>query len=306
MIELTDVAYVRSGVADLDKAVAFATEIVGLELAGDAGLAAGGAGPAVRSAQLRADWRHHCLALIEGGSGVIASGFAVAGEDALAAAESELERSGFTVCRGSEAEARDRRVRSFIGFSDPFGNRLELVSQQETITRPVAFARPAGITEFGHLCLDAPDVHEAYRFWSSHFNARVSDWIGDAACLMRIDPVHHKLAVFKGDGPGLCHMNFQVATIDDVFRSWHFLTGRGVEIEMGPGRHPQSTAIFLYFLGPEGFTYEYSYGVRRIEDDATWRPRTFDPAEPGSIDMWLGPTRKPTTQPQLRSPSPGS
>ncbi len=32
MIELTDVAYVRSGVADLDKAVAFATEIVGLEL----------------------------------------------------------------------------------------------------------------------------------------------------------------------------------------------------------------------------------------------------------------------------------
>jgi 2,3-dihydroxy-p-cumate/2,3-dihydroxybenzoate 3,4-dioxygenase len=304
VIELTDVAYVRSGVADLDKAVAFATEIVGLELAegvlSGAGATYGAdAASSPRSAQLRADWRHHCLALIEGGSGVIASGFSVADEEALAAAETELERSGFTVSRGSAAAARDRRVGSFIGFSDPFGNRLELVSQQEMITRPVAFARPAGITEFGHLCLDAPDVHEAYRFWSSHFNARVSDWIGDAACLMRIDPVHHKLAVFKGDGPGLCHMNFQVATIDDVFRSWHFLTERGVEIEMGPGRHPQSTAIFLYFLGPEGFTYEYSFGVRRIEDDRAWRPRTFDPAEPGSIDMWLGPTRKPTTQPQL-------
>ena len=193
-------------------------------------------------------------------------------------------------------------MRAFVGFDDPFGNRIELVSQQETITRPVAFARPAGITEFGHLCLDAPDVHEAYRFWSSRFNARVSDWIGDAACLMRIDPVHHKLAVFRGDGPGLCHMNFQVATIDDVFRNWHFLTSHGVEIEMGPGRHPQSTAVFLYFLGPEGFTYEYSYGVRRIEDDAAWRPRTFDPDEPGSIDMWLGPVRRPVTQPQLREP----
>ena len=32
MIELTDIAYVRSGVADLDKAVSFGTEIVGLEL----------------------------------------------------------------------------------------------------------------------------------------------------------------------------------------------------------------------------------------------------------------------------------
>ena len=36
MIELTDVAYVRSGVADLDKAVRFATEMVGLELVGPA------------------------------------------------------------------------------------------------------------------------------------------------------------------------------------------------------------------------------------------------------------------------------
>jgi 2,3-dihydroxy-p-cumate/2,3-dihydroxybenzoate 3,4-dioxygenase len=301
VIELTDIAYVRSSVADLDKAVSFATEIVGLELVASPDAASSpDAGP--RTAQLRADGRHHCLALVEGPSGVIASGFAVADEDALAAAESELESAGLSVHRGDAAQARERRVRAFVGFDDPFGNRIELVSQQETITRPVAFARPAGITEFGHLCLDAPDVHEAYRFWSSRFNARVSDWIGDAACLMRIDPVHHKLAVFRGDGPGLCHMNFQVATIDDVFRNWHFLTSHGVEIEMGPGRHPQSTAVFLYFLGPEGFTYEYSYGVRRIEDDAAWRPRTFDPDEPGSIDMWLGPVRRPVTQPQLREP----
>jgi 2,3-dihydroxy-p-cumate/2,3-dihydroxybenzoate 3,4-dioxygenase len=293
MIELVDIAYVRSGVADLDKALAFATDIVGLQLAHPVG--------GDRIAHLRADYRHHCLALEEGVSGVIASGFQVADEDALAAAETELEGAGITVRRGDPAAARSRRVRQFIGFDDPFGNRLELVCQQETVTRPVEFTRHAGITEFGHLCLDAPDVHEAYRFWSTRFNARVSDWIGDKACLMRIDPVHHKLAVFQGDGPGLCHMNFQVETVDDVFRNWHFLIEHGVEIEMGPGRHPQSTAVFLYFLGPEGFTYEYSFGVRRIEDEATWRPRTFDPDERGSIDMWLGPIRRTTSQPQRPS-----
>ncbi len=299
MITLTDIAYVRSGVADLGAAVRFATDIVGLELAAPAEPGMAGTGVA----HLRADHRHHCLALVEGPSGVISSGFAVADSDALAAAETELERTGFRVRRGNPTEARSRRVREFIAFDDPFGNRLELVSQQETITRPVAFTRPAGITEFGHLCLDAPDVHEAYRFWSTRFNARVSDWIGDAACLIRIDPVHHKLAVFRGERPGLCHMNFQVATIDDVFRNWHFLVEHGVEIEMGPGRHPQSTAIFLYFLGPEGFTYEYSFGVRRIEDDAAWVPRTFDPDEVGSIDMWLGPVRRPSSQYQLQPTS---
>ncbi|MHC1561043.1 VOC family protein [Actinomycetospora sp. C-140] len=293
MIELTDIAYVRSGARDLAGAVRFATDVVGLELVD-------GGEPGV--AHLRADARHHCLALVDGASGVIASAFTVADPGALALAETELETRGFRVWRGSAADARSRRVSEVVGFDDPFGNRIELVCGQQVLGRPVTYGRGAGITEFGHLCLDAPDVAEAHRFWSTTFNARASDWIGDAACLMRIDEVHHKLAVFRGDEPGLCHMNFQVAELDDVFRSWHFLQARDVVIEMGPGRHPQSGAVFLYFLGPEGLTYEYSYGVRRITDEAAWRPRFFDPAEPGSIDMWLGPTQKPLTQPQGPQP----
>lgn len=293
MIILQDIAYVRSGVADLPAALAFATDIVGLEHAGTE-LVDG-----ARTAQLRADGRHHCLALVEGPSGVLSTGFTVADDEALADAETELEKDGFTVRRGTTEQARARRVRDLLSFDDPFGNRIELVTGQTTITRPIRFGREAGITEFGHLCLDAPDVRQAYRFWSKRFNARVSDWIGDGACLMRIDPVHHKLAVFQGNRPGLCHMNFQVATIDDVFRNWHFLQAHDVKIEQGPGRHPQSTAVFLYFAGPEGFTYEYSYGVRRIEDEAAWRPRIFPPEEPGSIDVWLGPIARVSTQGQV-------
>jgi 2,3-dihydroxy-p-cumate/2,3-dihydroxybenzoate 3,4-dioxygenase len=86
----------------------------------------------------------------------------------------------------------------------------------------VAFSRPAGITEFGHLCLDEADVREAYRFWSGLFNIRVSDWIGDWARLMRLDAVHHKLELFQGSQPGLCHINFQVASLDDLMRNWRF------------------------------------------------------------------------------------
>jgi 2,3-dihydroxy-p-cumate/2,3-dihydroxybenzoate 3,4-dioxygenase len=97
MITLTDIAYVRSGAADLDAATRFATEIVGLELVAprDQGVA-----------HLRADRRHHCLALVEGPSGVISSGFTVADRDALDAAETELERAGLAVRRGSDIESR--------------------------------------------------------------------------------------------------------------------------------------------------------------------------------------------------------
>lgn len=289
MIILDDIAYVRSGTADLDTAVRFAVDVVGLEQVAREG----------DTAYLRADHRHHCLAFVEGRPGVLASGFTVRDAAALAAAEIELERAGCHVERGDAAGARHRRVSDYLAFDDPWGNRVELVCGQTTLARPVRHGRTAGITEFGHLCLDAPDVHEAYAFWSALFNIKISDWIGDKAALMRFDPVHHKLAVFQGEQPGLCHMNFQVESVDDVMRSWHVLENLGVEIEMGPGRHPQSTAIFLYFKGPEGLTYEYSWGVRRIEDDESWRPRTFDPEEPDAIDMWAGPTRKPATQFQV-------
>jgi 2,3-dihydroxy-p-cumate/2,3-dihydroxybenzoate 3,4-dioxygenase len=292
MIELQDIAYVRSGVTNLERAERFAVDIVGLDPVARA--------PGVT--YLRADHRHHCLALIESPqAGVHASAFVVSDDAALESAETELHQYGCTVSRGSEDQARQRHVRNFIAFDDPFGNHVELVTDQSTLARPIQFGRPAtGISEFGHLCLDAPDVRAAYDFWSTVFNAKVSDWIGDAACLMRIDPIHHKLAVFQNDaGPGLCHINFQVHTLDDVMRNWRFLQRNDVHILHGPGRHPTSTAIFVYFVGPDDLTYEYSFGVQRIEDDAAWRPRTFSLAEEGSIDMWLGPTQRTVSQAQL-------
>jgi 2,3-dihydroxy-p-cumate/2,3-dihydroxybenzoate 3,4-dioxygenase len=292
MIEITDIAYVRSGSADVDAAVRFAVDIVGMQYAGnDNGVH-----------YLRADHRHHCLAFVEGEAGVISSGLTLKDEDALRLAETELTLAGIKVVWGTAEEARSRRVSSFISFDDPWGNRFDLVAGQVTDADTVHWGRQAGIVEFGHLCVDAPDVKAAYEWWSSLFNIKISDWIGDWAALMRFDQVHHKLAVFRGSEPGLCHINFQVESLDDVMRSWNFLLEQGVEIEQGPGRHPQSTAIFIYFKGPEGLTYEYSYGVRLIEDDATWQPRTFDPVHPKSIDMWGGVTQRVQTQKQIRRP----
>jgi 2,3-dihydroxy-p-cumate/2,3-dihydroxybenzoate 3,4-dioxygenase len=289
VIELKDIQYVRSGSADAAEAVRFATEIVGMEYRGSE--------DGVH--YLRADGRHHCLAFVEGRSGVLSSGLSLADSAALRAAEVELTLAGITTRWGTPEEAHSRHVREFLEFLDPWGNRFDLVVDAESDAAPVEFSRRAGIIEFGHLCVDAPDPRAAFEWWSSLFNIKISDWIGNKAALMRFDPVHHKLAVFQGDRPGLCHINFQVESIDDVMRSWHFLEKHEVEIEQGPGRHPQSTAVFIYFKGPEGLTYEYSYGVRRIEDDASWVPRYFDPALPNSIDMWGGPTQRASTQYQV-------
>lgn len=83
MIELQDIAYVRSGVTDLQRATRFAVDIVGLDpVAQDQGVT-----------YLRADGRHHCLALIESNRpGVLASAFSLRDDAALESAEVELQQ----------------------------------------------------------------------------------------------------------------------------------------------------------------------------------------------------------------------
>ncbi len=94
----------------------------------------------------------------------------------------------------------------------------------------------------------------------------------------------------RGDDPnrtGIQHINHQVEDLDDVMKSYYFLKQQGVRIVWGPGRHPVSTAIMVYFEGPDGMTYEYSVGVKHIfpEQEATYRPRQF-PLEKFSFCMW--------------------
>ena len=119
--------------------------------------------------------------------------------------------------------------------------------------------RDAGITGFSHIGLGTAR-DEA--FWTKVCNARVSYRIGDAA-LLRIDEVHHAIALFPASRAGIQHINHQVATGDDVMRSFYFLSERQVPMVFGPGRHPTSSARFLYFEGSGWNVFEYSLGRAR-------------------------------------------
>jgi 2,3-dihydroxy-p-cumate/2,3-dihydroxybenzoate 3,4-dioxygenase len=197
-----------------------------------------------------------------------------------------LSNLGLALHQGTVAECEQRRVADFIAFRDPSGNCIEL-AVRTTPDRPTfAPTLEVGLTGFSHVGLCSTDAPRDERFWTHAFNARVSDRIGDAP-LLRIDPVHHKLALFPAVRGGVQHVNHQLATLDDVMRAWYRLRGRGVHIVFGPGRHPTSNAVFLYFEGPDGMVYEYSSGVRLIEpeQESDHQPRQF-PLTNESFCMW--------------------
>jgi 2,3-dihydroxy-p-cumate/2,3-dihydroxybenzoate 3,4-dioxygenase len=273
MINLQDIRYLRIGTPDLDGAIRFATEIVGLQLVAREGKSAYFRSDKVT---VRGDTRDHTLVYLEGDPADHTIGFDLIDPDDLDAVATELEKGGHPVHLGTAEECEKRRVKAFVASKDPSGNKIEIVVRPFHTGVRYFPARDAGITGFSHIGLYTLDAPRDEKFWTRLCNARVSDWIGDAA-LLRIATAHHSIALFPGKRGGVQHINHQVEDIDDVMRSWYFLKQKGVKILLGPGRHPLSTAVMLYFRGPDGVVYEYSVGVKHImpEDEAAYRPRQF-------------------------------
>jgi 2,3-dihydroxy-p-cumate/2,3-dihydroxybenzoate 3,4-dioxygenase len=274
MISLLDVSYVRLGTQDMEGAARFAVDYLGLEVSEHR----------KGTVCFKSDVREQTLCYFEGDPADQAVAFEVRDRNDLDMAASELERLGYAVRSGTESEAAARHVKGFIAFKDPSDNGVELAYRPERSGKRHHGSRDAGVTGFSHVGLCSSDVVRDEQFWTQVCNARVSDRIGDAP-LLRIDEVHHSIALFPSDRTGIQHINHQVETGDDVMRSYYFLKEKGVPITFGPGRHPTSSARFLYFEGPDGMVFEYSSGVRSIADELLYRERQF-PFEPKGFCHW--------------------
>lgn len=276
MIKLHDIRYVRLGTTDLEGSSKFVTDIVGLDIARREH----------KATYFKSDQRDHTLVYFDGDPADHTVGFELSRSTDLDAAAAELEQKGYQVHWGTKEECEQRAVRAFINFKDPTGNSIDIVARPYDSGVRYHGTRDAGITGFNHVGLCTTDAARDEAFWAQIFNARVSDWVADAA-LMRIRTAHHSLALFPWTAKGIQHINHQVESVDDIMRAYYFLKERKVPIRFGPGRHPTSGAMFLYFKGPHDVVYEYSHGVRHIlpEEEAEYRPRQF-PWEHWSACYW--------------------
>jgi len=147
----------------------------------------------------------------------------------------------------------------------------------------------AKIQRLGHVVFCTPQYKESIAFMQEVLGFLPSDDIEDIIAFMRPppSPYHHGVGVGRGLHHGLHHVNFMVSEIDDLGLALNRFKRHDVPVVFGPGRHPASTSVFLYFLDPDGLTLEYSFGMEEFSEFSPRMPRTL-PQLPQSIDSWGG------------------
>jgi len=132
--------------------------------------------------------------------------------------------------------------------------------------------------EVGHVVFFVNDLAATEAFYTA-LGFVASDRYPGRGAFLRCAPRggHHDLFLLRTpDGKrGLNHVAFAVRDIHEVFGGGLHFSRCGWETQLGPGRHPISSAYFWYFRNPAGGLIEYYAD----EDELTeaWTPRDFEP-----------------------------
>ena len=158
------------------------------------------------------------------------------------------------------------------------GTRMNTWDRQERIDTPATIYERATPIEVGHVVFFAADIAATEAFYAK-LGFVTSDRYPGRGAFMRCDARggHHDLFLLRTpDGKrGLNHVAFTVRDIHEVFGGGLHFSGKGHETQLGPGRHPISSAYFWYFRCPAGGLIEYYADEDQLTE--AWQARDFEP-----------------------------
>lgn len=302
MIRYRKLGYVELMVTDLERSATFYRDIVGLEPAGE--------GPD-GGRRFRCSEDPYAIVLHQAPQpGFRRGGWMLEDERQFENLHAALKRAGVAFEALGVSECRARGFARATRTVEPnLGATLEFYRLPDAV-RPQPFVPTlAKIQRLGHVVWATPHYDEANAFFADVLNFAKSDSLGEGITFYRAfpNPYHHGIGIGRSARNHFHHLNFMVTEIDDVGRGLARLKAKDVPVVYGPGRHPASTSVFLYFLDPDGMTLEYSFGMvprdrRARRAGSTRRRPTSTPGARGAIRACRPPARSPPT----RSAAPAS
>lgn len=157
--------------------------------------------------------------------------------------------------------------------------RTNTWAERMRLDKPSPAYERAEPIEVGHVVFFVKDLAATSAFYEQCLGFVVSDRYPQRGHFLRCAARggHHDLFLLQLPEPrsGLNHVAFTVRDVHEVFGGGMHMSRCGWDTELGPGRHPISSAIFWYFISPAGALVEYYTD----EDELTeaWQPRDFTP-----------------------------
>ncbi len=152
-------------------------------------------------------------------------------------------------------------------------------SERKRINQPAPAYDRATPVEVGHVVFFVTDLAATTTFYEQCLGFVVSDRYPGRGSFMRCAPEggHHDLFLLQPPEPrkGLNHVAFTVRDLHEVIGGGMHMSRQGWKTELGPGRHPISSALFWYFENPAGALVEYYTDEDELTAD--WQPREFTP-----------------------------
>jgi len=245
---------------------------------------------------LKMDERDFRIAIVPGAQDRYqASGLLAVSEAAYRSAVDALKAAGIAVEAGSAETIAARRVQALSSFTDPAGNRHELVWGYSGGSTP--FVSPLGVSfktgdyGVGHTVLPSIPFEPELAMFRDALGMGLSDvfnfQMGADAPVVRIyflhaaSGRHHSVALAEMPNPAGCvHMMVEVDQLTEVGRAYDRMRAHGVKEMATMGEHENDRMTSFYMMTPGNFAIEYGYGGLIIE------PESWQTTNTKQVSIW--------------------
>jgi catechol 2,3-dioxygenase-like lactoylglutathione lyase family enzyme len=187
------------------------------------------------------------------------------------------ERQGVLSCIDPNGIGTGFRV-THKRIVDVAGTPANVWGHAARIDQPAAIYDRAEPVEVGHVVFFTDTLAETTGFYES-LGFRLSDRYPGRGHFLRCSARggHHDLFLLQTPEAkrGLNHVAFTVRDMHEVIGGGLHVSRCGWETQLGPGRHPISSALFWYFKNPAGALVEYYADEDVLTEN--WQPRDFEP-----------------------------
>jgi catechol 2,3-dioxygenase-like lactoylglutathione lyase family enzyme len=275
MINVRRLGHATLTTPDIDRQIAYYTEVVGLTLVER------GKDRAILASRQGLE----AIALEPGSPNALSRlAFQIAPGSDLDAVARSLAKHGVTSERRSGISPG---VADAVVFKDPKGTLIELFAEYAF---PPEDKSQIGIMplKLGHVAYRVDDVQKTVSFYTDVLGFRVSDWNGDTFAFLRCGPDHHTVNFVFDAVPQLHHIAFEVKDWAEIQKACEWLAKNNIHLVWGPGRHIIGHNVAIYHRNADKVRVEFFCEMDQMKDEALgyFDPRTWHQDRPQRPKVW--------------------